>query len=119
MRAKPENEWRDYNVTARDLVTDSEIYVTFSCVGCRLIKEASVWRIGARLADDAIQRMRFKCSDCGVYAKEITIHRRQSKSCDPILRVKLNPAHWDDGHETAHRQALARADKARKAKGGQ
>lgn len=118
MRARPETDWKDYNVTARDLVADSEVYITFSCLGCRLIKEANVWKIGARLADDAIQRLRFKCQQCGVYAKEVAVHRRQSRSSGPILKIKLNPAIWDDGHETAHRQALARAEKAWAAKGG-
>lgn len=118
MRARSESDWKDYNVTARDLIVDSEIYITFSCAGCRMIREANVWKIGARLADDPLQRLRFRCSKCGVYAKEVAVQRRQSRSSDPILRIRLNPAHWDDGHETAQRQALARAEKAWAAKGG-
>ncbi len=54
MRAKPESDWKDYNVTARDLIVDSEIYITFSCAGCRMIREANVWKIGARPPGDAI-----------------------------------------------------------------
>ena len=117
MRSRPEQEWKDYNVTARDLVADSSIYILFDCAGCRAMREACVWKIGARLADDPIQRLRFKCSKCGVYAQTVRVARRNSAASDKILTIKLNPACWDDGHETAHRQALARAEKAWTAKG--
>lgn len=111
MRSRPESEWRDYNVTARDLVADSSIYILFDCRGCRVMRETSVWRIGARLADDPIQRLRFRCHVCGVYAQTVRVARRNSAASDKILTIKLNPACWDDGHETSQRQALARAEK--------
>lgn len=100
-------------MSARDLVADGSVYISFSCDGCRAIREADVWRIGARLADDPIQRLRFRCSKCGVYAKEVRVQRRQSMASDPLMVIRLNPACWDDAHATADRQARARAEKAR------
>ncbi len=82
-----------------------------------MIREANLWRIGARLADDPLQRLRFKCSICGVYAEEVRVQRRQSMASEPLLRIKLNPACWDDGHRAAQVQALAKAEKAWAAKG--
>ena len=37
---------------------------------------------------------------------------------EPLLRIKLNPACFDDGHRAAQVQALLRAEKAWAAKGG-
>lgn len=118
MRARPESTWKDYSVTARDLVSDSEIYITFSCLGCRLIREVCLWKIGSRLADQPLQRVRFRCQRCGVYPDELKVERRKSTAGEPMLRIKLNPACFDDGHRAAQVQALARAEKAWAAKGG-
>ena len=118
MRARPESTWKDYNVTARDLVSDSEIYITFSCLGCRLIREVCLWNIGSRLADEPLQRMRFRCRRCGVYPEELKVERRKSMAGEPLFRIKLNPACFDDGHRAAQVQALAKAEKSWAAKGG-
>ncbi len=50
MKAKPIEKWRDYNVSARDLVSDSNIVASFNCVGCRRWVEFNAWKIGAVLA---------------------------------------------------------------------
>lgn len=114
MRAKPVEEWRDYNVTARDLVQDGSTTLSIYCRGCNLTTEANVWKIGSRLADEPLQRIRFRCSRCGVYPDALEIGRRNSMAGDRILTIKLNPAAWDDEHETKQRNALARAEKRRK-----
>jgi hypothetical protein len=118
MRSKSPEEWKDYNVTARDLVADSSVTLSILCRGCNLTTEANIWKIGARLADDPLQRIRFRCSRCGVYPSELKIGRRTSKAGDHILTVKLNPACWDNEHEINQRNALARAEKRRKERGG-
>ncbi|WP_453977922.1 hypothetical protein [Brevundimonas sp. Marseille-Q4549] len=118
MRSRPVSAWKDYNVTARDLVADGSITADFSCEGCRRIVEFSIWKLGARLADTPIQRMRFRCSMCGLYPSSLRIGRRTSGKGETILTISLNPACWDGEHETKQRNAKARAEAAWKAKGG-
>lgn len=83
-----------------------------------MMREASVWKIGARLADDPIQRLRFRRHVCGVYAQTVCVAWRNSSASDKLLTIRLNPACWDDGHETMQRQAVARAAKFWGEKGG-
>lgn len=108
--AKPIHQWRDYNTTARDLVQDSSVVVSFDCVGCRRSVELNVWKIGAVLADDPIQRLRFRCSRCGVYPKAVEVSRRTSGIPVHILTITLNPACFDDQHRAQQVRALAKAE---------
>jgi hypothetical protein len=111
MRAKPESEWTPSNVTARDLLQDSAVSVMVDCHVCRRGTRLDVWRIGSRLADTAIQAMRFRCQRCGAYTHKLSVER----SCPtgglhkPILTIDLKPRFWDEGHEEANRAAMARA----------
>lgn len=109
-KAKPIENWRDYNTTARDLVQDSSIVASFNCVGCRRWVEFDAWKIGARLADDPIQRLRFKCGVCGVYPKALEVSRRTSRTPERILTIALNPACFDDQHRAQQVRALAKAE---------
>ncbi len=87
MRSRPVEEWKDYNVTARDIVADGSMTVSFDCAGCRLITEFNIWKVGMVLADTPLQRMRFRCKRCGVYPKALKIGRRTSGNGDKILTV--------------------------------
>lgn len=111
MRAKPESEWTADNVTARDLVQDSAIVVTFRCEGCRCARRFNLWKIGDRLADTAIRSLRFRCHRCGVYPQVLTVQRvcPTGGRHSPVFSIDLKPRAWDLGHEEAQRQALARA----------
>lgn len=118
MRSRPVEEWKNYNVTARDIAADASITVTFDCEGCRLIAEFNIWKVGAVLADTPLQRMRFRCKRCGVYPTALKISRRTSGIGEEILIVDLNPACWDDEHRANQHRAMVRAHAAWKAKGG-
>lgn len=117
MRARPEIEWRSYNVTARDIAQDSSFTVSFDCMGCRSIVEFNIWKVGAVLADTPLQRLRFRCHRCGVYPTELKVGRRTSCQGEEILTVKLE-GKWDEGHHDNQRRALALADQRWKAKVG-
>lgn len=106
-------EWTAENVTARDLVVWRDIVVSAFCEGCRVTREMNVWRIGARLADDHLQELRFRCATCGVYPGAITISRRDSMSGQKLLMVPLRPRAWDDGHREDQTRALQRAERYR------
>jgi hypothetical protein len=118
MKARPVSEWRDWNVSARDIVSDGEVLVTVHCDGCRRVTQMNVWKIGARLADAPLQRLRLRCARCGLYPSRIEIERNTLPRHTTILSVTLNPAFWDEEHETKQRQAKAKAAKWWEAAGG-
>src|SRR5690606_9214314 len=97
-------------VTARDLVVWRDIVISAFCEGCRVTREMNVWRIGARLADDHLQKLRFRCRTCGVYPRAIEISRRDGMTGQKLLMVPLRPRAWDDGHREDQARALQRAE---------
>lgn len=103
-------EWTPENVTAHDLVVWRDIVLSVLCEGCRLSKEMNVWRIGARLADDHLRKLRFRCRECGVYPTSLEISRRDSMAGQKLLLVPLRPRAWDDGHRADQARALRRAE---------
>lgn len=107
---RPPEEWTAENVTARDLVVWRDIVVSAYCEGCRVSREMNVWRIGARLADDHLQELRFRCTTCGVYPSAIEISRRDNMTGQKLLVVPLKPRAWDDGHRADQAKALRRAE---------
>lgn len=113
---RPPEEWTAENVTARDLVVWRDIVVSVFCGGCRVSREMNVWRIGARLADDHLQELRFRCTTCGVYPNAIEISRRDGMTGQKLLMVPLRPRCWDDGHREDQARALQRAEARYKAK---
>lgn len=102
------DNWTPERLTPRDAVIDPQIVVSAICSGCRYIVEIDVWRIGARLADDPIQSMRFRCRRCGAYANEIEVSRRNMGQGEKLLTIPLKPRCWDEGHDEKQRAALAR-----------
>ncbi|MBK1970803.1 hypothetical protein JIX59_15790 [Brevundimonas diminuta] len=111
----PPEEWTAATVTARDLVVWRDIVVSAFCEGCRVTREMNVWRIGARLADDHLQELRFRCATCGVYPSAIEISRRDGMVGHKLLMVPLRPRAWDDGHREDQARALQRAEARYKA----
>lgn len=112
---RPPEEWTAATVTARDLVVWRDIVVFAFCEGCRVTREMNVWRIGARLADDHLQELRFRCATCGVYPSAIEISRRDGMAGQKLLMVPLRPRAWDDGHREDQARALQRAEARYKA----
>ncbi|MBK1974779.1 hypothetical protein JIX58_03340 [Brevundimonas diminuta] len=112
---RPPEEWTAATVTARDLVVWRDIVVSAFCEGCRVTREMNVWRIGARLADDHLQELRFRCATCGVYPSAIEISRRDGMAGQKLLMVPLRPRAWDDGHREDQARALQRAEARYKA----
>lgn len=102
------DNWTPERLTPRDVVVDRQIVISASCSGCRYIVEMNVWRIGARLADDPFQSMRFRCRRCGAYATSIEVSRRNMSQGEKLLSIPLKPRCWDEGHDQAQRAALAR-----------
>lgn len=111
MKARPVEEWKDYNVTARDIVADADVTVSISCDGCRKIAVMNIWTVGARLADTPLQRLRLRCKTCGMYPTKLVVEKRLAPKKAHVLTIPLNPAFWDDEHETNQRNAKARAEK--------
>ncbi|KIC59776.1 hypothetical protein RM53_05090 [Brevundimonas nasdae] len=111
MKSKPPELWTPETVTARDLVTDSAITVLVSCDGCRTNREMNIWKVGARLADDYLYRLRFRCCTCGMYPTTMEIGRRNSSRGEKLFKIALRPAAWDEGHDEAQRLAIERANR--------
>lgn len=105
------DNWTPERLTPRDTVVDPQIVVSAMCSGCRYIVEIDVWRIGARLADDPIQSMRFRCRRCGAYATSIEVSRRNMGQGEKLLTIPLKPRCWDEGHDEKQRAALARLNR--------
>lgn len=89
--------WTPETVTARDLVSDSAVTVLVTCEGCRTYREMNIWKVGARLADDYLYRLRFRCRTCGMYPTMMEIRRRNSSSGEKLFKIALRPAAWDEG----------------------
>ncbi|WP_312145389.1 hypothetical protein [Brevundimonas sp.] len=107
--------WTAETLTARDVVPYADVTLSIHCIGCKLIRELNVWKIGARLADDPLQQLRFRCQRCGVYADELEVRRRTSSVGEHLLMIPLKPRFWDDGHCEDHAAALRRAEARRRA----
>lgn len=108
--------WSPQTLTARQVVARPDVELSFNCVGCRAWIGLDPWRIGARLADDPLQTLRFRCRKCGVYPSELKVSRRTSKEPEELLAIPLKPRAWDQGHEEDQRRCLARAEAARRAR---
>lgn len=113
---RPPEEWTAEQVTARDIVPYRDIVLMLCCDGCRITREVNVWRIGARLADDHLQELRFRCRACGVYPSRLEVSRRDGSTGQKILTVPLKPRAWDDGHRADQAEALRHAEARRQAK---
>lgn len=106
------DNWTPERLTPRDVVVDRDITITADCSGCRYIVEVNVWKIGARLADDPFQIMRFRCRRCGAYATSLHIGRRNMGQGEKLLTIPLKPRCWDEGNDENQRAALARRNGA-------
>lgn len=97
-------------MTARDVVAYRDVVLSIHCPGCNIIRELNVWTIGARLADDPLQELRFRCRRCGVYPSELTVGVRNSTTGEHLLTIPLKPRYWDDGHREDQAAAQWRAE---------
>jgi hypothetical protein len=102
------DNWTPERLTPRDVVVDRQIVVSAKCSGCLYTVELNVWRIGARIADDPFQIMRFRCRRCGAYATSLEVGRRNNAQGEKLLTIPLKPRFWDQGHDEIQRTALAR-----------
>lgn len=100
--------WTAETLTARDVVAYRDVTLSIHCIGCNMIRELNVWTIGARLADDPLQALRFRCRRCGVYPSELIVRRRTSSVGETLLTIPLKPRCWDDGHRQDQAVALKR-----------
>ncbi len=100
--------WTAETVTARDVVAYRDVVLAIHCIGCHLICELNVWTIGARLADDPLQGLRFRCRRCGLYPSELVIRRRNSMAGEHLLTIPLKPRAWDESHSANQAAALRR-----------
>lgn len=100
--------WTPQRLTARDVVAHRNLVLSFYCQGCHLTVEFDVWKVGARLADDPLQTLRFRCQRCGVYPDALRVGRRDSLHGVDLLEIPLKPRAWDEGHRAAQTAALAR-----------
>lgn len=103
------SRWTAETLTARHVVVHRDVTLTINCVGCRLLVELNVWKIGARLADEPLQGLRLRCRRCGVYPTELVVGRRTSGRGDKLLVIPLKPRAWDDGCRDNQAAALRRA----------
>lgn len=100
--------WTAETLTARDVVAYRDVVLSIHCPGCNTIREVNVWKIGARLADDPLQDLRFRCTRCGTFPSELEISRRNSTTGEHLLTIPLKPRCWDDGHRQDQASALKR-----------
>lgn len=107
--------WKAETLTARQVVAHRDLFLHFTCEGCRFAVQLDPWRIGSRLADDPLRDLRFRCRRCGVYPSTLRIGRRTSGASDEVMVIPLKPRAWDDGHQEDQRRCLARAQAAREA----
>lgn len=103
--------WTAETLTARDVVAYRDVVLSIHCPGCNIIREVNVWKIGARLADDPLQSLRFRCTRCGVFPSELVVGRRTSSVGETLLTIPLKPRCWDDGHQEGQHRALQRAQR--------
>lgn len=102
------DNWTPERLTPRDVVMDREVVIYARCSGCCFSTEMNVWRIGARMADDPFQIMRFRCRRCGAYAKSLDVGRRNCAQGEKLFTIPLKPRFWDLGHEQMQEEALRR-----------
>ncbi|MFZ4163781.1 hypothetical protein [Brevundimonas sp. NPDC058933] len=105
--------WKAETLTARDAVPHRDVTLSIYCPGCHMIRELNVWTIGARLADDPLRELRFRCRRCGVFPSEMQVGVRNSTSGEHLLTIPLSPRCWDDGHRKDQADALRRAEQRR------
>lgn len=101
--------WTADRVTARDVVSHRDVHLLFWCEGCRITTHFDVWKIGARLADQPLRELRFRCRRCGVYATTLEVSRQTGAQCRKLLAVRIQPRAWDDGCREDQEAALMRA----------
>lgn len=101
--------WTPERLSARDVVAHRDLVLSFYCRGCHLTVEFDVWKVGARLADDPLQTLRFRCRRCGVYPDALHVSRRDGLTGVELLKIPLKPRAWDEGHRAEQAKALARA----------
>lgn len=108
----PSGRWTPEELTPRLVVSDRDVSISIRCEGCRIIRTIDPWRIGARIGDMPLQRMRFLCKTCGLYASEITVDRSLGGISEQLFVIPLDPRFWDDGHKEAQARARARLDRS-------
>ncbi|WP_303719579.1 hypothetical protein [Brevundimonas naejangsanensis] len=101
--------WTPERLTARDVVAHRDVALSFYCQGCRMTVEFDVWKVGARLADDPLQTLRFRCRRCGVYPSTLMVARRNGMSGVHLFEIPLKPRSWDESHEEKQAVAMRRA----------
>ncbi|MGH7019159.1 MAG: hypothetical protein ACREEY_04735 [Brevundimonas sp.] len=102
--------WTAETLTARDVVPYRDVVLSIHCPGCNMIRELNVWTIGARLADDPLRELRFRCRRCGVYPSELIVGRRTSMAGEYLLAIPLKPRCWDDEHRDNQARAMGNAE---------
>lgn len=102
--------WTAETVTARDVVVYRDVVLSIHCPGCNIIREVNAWKICARLADDPLQGLRFRCKRCGVFPSELDISRRTSTTAERLLTIPLKPRSWGDGSREDQAVALKRVE---------
>ncbi|KQR52973.1 hypothetical protein [Brevundimonas sp. Leaf168] len=102
------DNWTPERLTPRDVVVDRQIVVAARCSGCLYTVELNVWTVGARLADDPFQIMRFRCRRCGAYATSLEVGRRNNVQGEKLFTILLRPRFWDQGHDENQQAALTR-----------
>ncbi|RYG94918.1 MAG: hypothetical protein EON58_15265 [Alphaproteobacteria bacterium] len=100
-------EWKPETVTPRDVIAHPDVSITVHCEGCRMIVGFNVFKLGMRLADTPLQRLRLRCQRCGVYASAMTLDRARVGQIEAVFKIDLKPV-WDDGHAEAQARALKR-----------
>lgn len=106
------HNWTPERLTPRDVMVDRDITITANCSGCRYIVELNVWTIGAQMADDPFQTMRFRCRRCGAYAKSLidrpAQHSPRARSCSPS---RSSPGAGDQGQDEKQQAALSKLNR--------
>lgn len=103
--------WTPERLTPRDVVVDRQVVIYARCSGCGFSTEMNVWRIGARMADDPFQIMRFRCRRCGAYATSLDVGRRNCAQGEKLFTIPLKPRFWDQGNDEKQQAALARLNR--------
>ncbi len=104
----PAPDWIPELVTARDVVSRRDVSALIHCRACNAIKAVDMWKVGSRLADTPLQRLRWRCG-CGLYASEMRLRRQEVGHFHDLLTLTLHPSAWDESHDKAQQAALRRA----------
>ncbi|RYG99846.1 MAG: hypothetical protein EON58_02410 [Alphaproteobacteria bacterium] len=105
-------EWKPETVTPRDVIAHPDVSITVVCEGCRKSVGFNVFKLGVRLADTPLQRLRLRCQRCGLYASSMKLDRARVGQVDSVFIIELKPV-WDEGHAEAQAKALKRQRAAR------